>query len=158
MAYLAQEPGLFAGAARDNVTLSDPSIRPPIASPPPLATRARTNSSSLGIAGTTSVVAGGGGNAAAANGNAWRLRGRCRRPLLLVLDEATSALDPLIEKVVMDAVRRRGVACIVIAHRLSTVRDCDLILVMRQGRSRRTGRARRELMALDGLYCRLVET
>ncbi|MFY7777298.1 MAG: ATP-binding cassette domain-containing protein [Elstera sp.] len=55
-------------------------------------------------------------------------------PRILVLDEATSALDPVTEAAVMEAIWRRGCACIVIAHRLSSIMDSDMILVMDKGR------------------------
>ena len=55
-------------------------------------------------------------------------------PSVLVLDEATSALDPTVEVEIEQRLRRRGCTCIVIAHRLSTVRDADCLLVMDKGK------------------------
>jgi ABC-type multidrug transport system fused ATPase/permease subunit len=77
-------------------------------------------------------------------------------PSILILDEATSALDAATEERVEDALRRRACTQIVIAHRLSTVRDADLILVMDRGKVVQRGH-HGELMAdAEGLYARLL--
>src|SRR5262249_1248597 len=77
-------------------------------------------------------------------------------PAILVLDEATSALDPPVELAIMDAVRRRGCTCVIIAHRVSTIRDCDTILVLDQGCIVESG-THAALMEADGPYSELVE-
>ena len=76
-------------------------------------------------------------------------------PTIMILDEATSALDANTEYKVINAIKNRGVTCIIIAHRLSTIRDCDEILVLDAGRIKERG-THDELIARGGLYKALV--
>ncbi len=76
-------------------------------------------------------------------------------PSIIILDEATSALDARTEYEVMQAIRMRGITSVVVAHRLSTIRECDEIIVLDQGKVVEQG-THEALYARDGLYRRLV--
>ena len=76
-------------------------------------------------------------------------------PTILILDEETSALDARTEYEAINAIRGRGITCIVIAHRLSTIRDCDEIIVLGRGKVAERG-THDELMVRGGVYAELV--
>jgi len=155
VATVDQDIHLFRGSIRDNVTLWDDTI--------PHA-RLMAAIDDAGLTATVEAMAGNQNNAVQEGGRnlnggqRQRLeiaRALVQEPAVLVLDEATCALDPVSESAVLDAVRRRGMTCVLVAHRLSTVRDCDEIIVLERGKVVERGN-HAALMAKAGAYARLI--
>ncbi len=155
VSFVDQDVFLFEGTVRDNVALWDPSV-PDDAVVAALRDAAVYDVVARRPGGIHSRVEQDGRNFS--GGQRQRLeiaRALVRRPSVLVLDEVTSALDAVTEQTVMDNLRRRGCACVVIAHRLSTVRDSDEILVLDRGTVVERGR-HEHLAAAGGPYAELV--
>ncbi|MEV0593685.1 peptidase domain-containing ABC transporter [Nonomuraea cavernae] len=151
---VTQDPSLFSGSIRENIAMNDPG-----ASLRRVVSAARLAGLHDEIAampmGYETVLTDGGGLSGGQRQRLALARAVLSRPKVLLLDEATSSLDSATEALIEANLSRLVQTRIVIAHRLSTVRDADLILVIDSGRVVQRG-THAELMALGGTYADLV--
>lgn len=156
LSMVEQEIFLFGGTVRDNLTLWDDTISD---------AQLMQACQDAAILDIVMAIPGGlngkllEGAANLSGGQRQRLeiaRALVSNPSILVMDEATSALDTETEKIIDRNIRRRGCTCIVVAHRLSTIRDCDEIVVLERGQVVQRG-SHDEMKDMDGAYARLIQ-
>jgi ABC-type bacteriocin/lantibiotic exporter with double-glycine peptidase domain len=157
VALVDQELSFFAGTVRDNLTLWDATV------PDSQLVQACQDAT---VHDTVLAMAGGydgtllEGAANLSGGQRQRLeiaRALLHNPAVVVLDEATSALDADTERQIVRQLRQRGCSCIIVAHRLSTIRDCDEIIVLERGKAVQRG-THAALLHEGGAYLRLLRS
>lgn len=157
MASIEQDIMLFAGTVRDNLTLWDTTI--PDSSLMQACRDAAVHDIVLSLPGGYNADLLEGANNLS-GGQRQRLeiaRALVNNPSILLMDEATSALDAETEKIIDQNLRLRGCTCLIVAHRLSTIRDCDEIIVLERGKVVQRG-THDELSQQEGHYLQLIKS
>ncbi|MBD1919040.1 MULTISPECIES: NHLP family bacteriocin export ABC transporter peptidase/permease/ATPase subunit [Cyanophyceae] len=157
IAVVEQDILIFEGTIRDNLTLWDTTI-------PEVDLRRAAQDAAIADVilalpyGFSASLLEGAANLS--GGQRQRLeiaRALVSNPSILILDEATSALDTETEQIIDQNLRRRGCTCVIVAHRLSTIRDCDEILVFERGKVVQRG-THESLWQEEGLYRKLIQS
>ena len=154
VAIVSQRVSIFAATLRENLSLWDPGVRE--ADMMQALADAQVAHLAEAVGGLGRQLLAGGANLS--GGEAQRVeiaRALCRNPAILLMDEATSALDPVTERAILESLARRGIACLMVAHRPSALRHSDRVLLLEGGGLAAQG-THTELLARSDAYRALV--
>ena len=151
-----QDGRLFQGSIYDNIAVGTPGLSLDDAWAAAEMAGVARDISAMPMGMRTMLSDGGGGVSGGQRQRILIARAIAARPKILIFDEATSALDNVSQKVVSDSLDALGCTRLVVAHRLSTIRNCDRVVVIDEGRVVEDG-TYDELLAKGGLFAELVE-
>ena len=155
LGVVTQRAYLFGGTIRRNISLKDPNVSLSDVHAAAKLARIHDDIAAMPMEYETPIIEGGGSLSGGQRQRIAIARALIHNPAILLLDEATSELDTITEQQVHRNLAALKSTRVVIAHRLSTVRDADVILVMDQGKIVERG-SHDELMARNGFYAALV--
>ena len=155
MGVVLQDGKMVVGNIYSNITLAAPNMKPSDVEPLLEEVGLSEDIKRMPMGMFTSITEGGGTVSGGQQQRILIARALANNPVILFLDEATSALDNITQQTVCENIAERNITRVMIAHRLTTVKNCDRIYVINEGKVEEIG-AYKDLMEKKGLFYKLV--